>query len=243
MTPAVVVVAWLLACAPRAATADVWGYVDEQGRPHVATEKLDDRYQLFFRGKTSADAVPPVAGATDADLLQTAIYQRVAFHPNVKRFEPLVARYARQHGVDLALVKAVIAAESAYEPEAVSPKGALGLMQVIPATAERYGVADDRRRTVAQKLFDPAINLSVGTRYLRDLLAMFAGDVALALAAYNAGENTVLRYDRQVPPYPETQEYVKLVQQFHAFYRPPDPPPKSAAPPRILIPARKAEAR
>jgi hypothetical protein len=238
----VLLAAWVLVAAPRAATADVWGYVDDEGRPHVATEKLDDRYQLFFRGKSSADVPPPVGPATDADFLQTAIYQRVAFHPNVKRFEPLITRYARQNGVDIALVKAVIAAESAYEPEAVSPKGALGLMQVIPATAERYGVADDRKRTVAQKLFDPAINLSVGTRYLRDLLAMFAGDVSLALAAYNSGENTVLRYDRQVPPYPETQEYVKLVQQFQLFYRPPDPPPKPAAPPRILIPPKKSTA-
>ena len=159
----------------------------------------------------------------------------MAFHPNVKRYEPLVTRYARQHDVDIALVKAIIAAESAYEPEAVSPKGALGLMQVIPATAERYGVADDRRRTVAQKLFDPAINLSVGTRYLRDLLALFAGDVALALAAYNAGENAVHRYDRQVPPYPETQEYVKLVTQFYALYKPPPPRPK---PSRITVPRR-----
>jgi hypothetical protein len=233
---------WVLVAAPRAATADVWGYVDDAGRPHVATEKLDDRYQLFFRGKSSADMPPPAGPATDADFMQTAIYQRVAYHPNVKRFEPLITRYARQNEVDVALVKAVIAAESAYEPEAVSPKGALGLMQVIPATAERYGVAGDRTRTVAQKLFDPATNLSVGTRYLRDLLAMFAGDVALALAAYNSGENTVLRYDRQVPPYPETQEYVKLVQQFQAFYRPPPPPPRSAAPPRILIPAKKVAA-
>jgi soluble lytic murein transglycosylase-like protein len=230
----------LLAAAPRAAMADVWGYVDDEGRPHVATEKLDDRYQLFFRGKSSADTPPPVAAATDSSFLETAIYQRVAYHPNVKRFEPLITLYARQNGVDIALVKAVVAAESAYEPEAVSAKGALGLMQVIPATAERYGVADDRKRTVAQKLFDPAINLSVGTRYLRDLLAMFAGDVSLALAAYNSGENTVLRYDRQVPPYPETQEYVKLVQQFQLFYRPPDLPPKPAAPPRILIPPKKA---
>ena len=240
--PAVVVATWLLAVVPRAAMADVWGYVDEEGRPHVATEKLDDRYQLFFRGKSSVDVPAPAASAADTDFLQTAIYQRVANHPNVKRFEPLIARYARQNDVDLALVKAIVAAESAYEPEAVSVKGALGLMQVIPATAERYGVAGDRKRTVAQKLFDPAINLSVGTRYLRDLLAMFAGDVALALAAYNSGENTVLRYDRQVPPYPETQEYVKLVQQFQAFYRPPEPPPKPAAPPRILIPAKKAAA-
>jgi soluble lytic murein transglycosylase-like protein len=93
---------------------------------------------------------------------------------------------------------------------------------------------------VAQKLVDPAINLQIGTRYLRDLLAMFAGSIPLALAAYNAGENTVLRYDRQIPPYPETQEYVKLVQQFHAFYRPPPPAPAKSSPLRIRVPAGPA---
>ena len=85
-------------------------------------------------------------------------------------------------------MKAVVAVESAYEADAVSSKGALGLMQVIPETAARYGVTDDAKRTVAQKLKDPAINVSVGTRYLRDLLALFDNDVTLALAAYNAGE-------------------------------------------------------
>lgn len=226
--------------------ADVWGYVDEQGKAHVATEPLDARYQLFFRGRTSAD-VPPPAAQTDLPddaLTRTAIYRRVANHPNVRRYEPLIARYAKQNDVDGALVKAIVAAESAFDAEAVSPKGALGLMQVIPETAARYGITDDRRRTVAQKLFDPAINLQIGTRYLRDLLAMFAGSIPLALAAYNAGENTVLRYDRQIPPYPETQEYVKLVQQFHAFYRPPPPPtPAKSSPLRIRVPGSPAAAR
>ncbi len=220
------------------AHADVWGYIDEQGRPHVATEKLDDRYQLFFKGRSSADIVAP-APAVDEAFTQSAIYRRVVDHPNVKRFDPLIARQARRHGVDAALVKAVVAAESAFEPDAVSPKGALGLMQVIPETAERYGVADDRKRTVAQKLLDPAINVDVGTRYLRDLLALFADDVALALAAYNAGENTVLKYDRKVPPFPETREFVSLVRQFHALYRPPPPPPK---PSRITIPRKREPA-
>ena len=224
----------------RHAAADVWGYVDEQGRPHVATEKLDDRYQLFFRGRTGADvAVPPPPAEPDEAFRQTAIYQRIVNHPNAVRFEPMIARYAKQQNVDAALVKAVVAVESAFEPEVVSAKGAVGLMQVIPETAQRYGLNDDKRRTVAQKLLDPAVNLFVGTRHLRTLLELYAGDIVLTLAAYNAGEGTVLRYDNQVPPFPETQEFVKLVQQFYAMYRPP-PPPKRSIPKssRITIPPK-----
>lgn len=219
--------------------ADVWGYVDEQGRPHVATSRLDDRYQLFFKGRTSADA-KPANNPVDEAFERTAIFRRIEGHPNVKRFEPLINRYAKEHSVDPALVKAVVAVESAYDPGAVSAKGALGLMQLIPATGARYGVADDAKRTATQKLLDPATNLDIGTRYLRDLLAMFDNDIVLALAAYNAGENVVQRYDQRVPPYPETQEFVKLVQQFYALYRPPPPPPKPA---RITVPKREAPPR
>jgi hypothetical protein len=226
------------------AGADVWGYIDEQGRPHVATERLDERYQLFFKGRSSADVpVAPVESATDALFERTAIFRRMEGHPNVKRFEPLIARYAKQANVDAALVKAMIAVESAYQPDAVSAKGALGLMQVIPETGERYGISGDKKRTATQKLLDPAINVQVGTRYLRDLLAMFSNDLSLALAAYNAGEGAVLRYANQVPPYPETQEYVKLVQQFYALYRPPPPPLPPGKPMRITIPPRGGEPR
>jgi soluble lytic murein transglycosylase-like protein len=147
----------------------------------------------------------------------------------------MIVRYAKQESVDVALVKAVVAVESAFEPEVVSPKGAIGLMQVIPETAQRYGVNDDQRRSVAQKLLDPAINLRIGTHHLAALLALFANDVPLALAAYNAGEAIVVRYDNQIPPYPETQEYVKLVQQFYAMFRPPPPVPASTKPARITI--------
>jgi Transglycosylase SLT domain len=225
----------------RNAAADVWGYVDEQGRPHVATEPLDDRYQLFFKGRSSADLplAPPSAEA-DESFKQTAIYQRIVDHPNAKRFDPMIVRYAKQQDVEAALVKAVVAVESAFEPEAVSARGAIGLMQVIPETAQRYGVNDDKRRTVAQKLLDPAVNLNVGTRHLHALLALFANDVALALAAYNAGEGVVLRYDNQIPPYPETQEYVKLVQQFYAMFKPPPPARGTPKPARITIPSKAA---
>ena len=111
-------------------------------------------------------------------------------------------------------------------------------MQVIPETAQRYGVNDDQRRTVAQKLLDPAVNLHVGTRHLRAMLALFAGDIPLALAAYNAGEGIVGRYDNRVPPYPETQEFVKLVQQFYAMYQPQPPVRQVTKPARITIPPK-----
>jgi soluble lytic murein transglycosylase-like protein len=226
-------------CAWPSAYAEVWGYIDAQGRPHVATEKLDDRYQLFFKGPTAADlAAARQRRDREAELAafaQTPVYQRLTTHPNAQRYDALIARYAKANDLDAALVKAIVAAESGYEPTAVSPKGALGLMQVIPDTAARYGVADDKKRSVAQKLFDPATNLRVGTRYLRDLLRIFDHDLTLALAAYNAGEGAVQRYDNRIPPYAETQEYVKLVTQLYALYKPPPALPPS----RVTIPRKR----
>jgi len=117
----------------------------------------------------------------------------------------LVAAASRTYGLDPALVAALMHVESAYQPQARSPKGALGLMQVMPATGARYGVASPR------DLLDPATNIDVGARYLRDLQAMFGGRIELMLAAYNAGEGAVKRYGNRIPPYPETQEYVRKI--------------------------------
>ena len=113
---------------------------------------------------------------------------------------------ARRHGLDPLLVHAVIRAESNFDPRAVSPKGAAGLMQLMPETAQRYGV-DNR--------FDPAQNVDGGVRYLRDLMSMFNGNLSLALAAYNAGEGAVIKYGRRIPPYPESQQYVVRVRSFY----------------------------
>lgn len=227
-----------IAAATPVVHAEVWGYVDADGTAHVATGKLDERYQLFFKGKSNVDRSNAAQDADSASLdalRQTPIYKRMVDHPNVVRYQSLIDRNARVSGVDAALVKAVIAVESAFEPSAVSAKGALGLMQVMPDTGARYGLAADKKRTLEQKLLDPGTNVRIGTMYLRDLLARFANDVALALAAYNAGEQVVARYANQIPPFPETQEYVKLVQQFYELYRPPAPPAKPA---RIRVPAR-----
>ncbi len=223
-----------------AARADIWGYVDETGTARISPKKLDDRYQLFFKGGTALEARDAAAIAETqarAAFERTPVFQRLLDHRNAGRFEPLIEHYARLQRLDPALVKAVIAVESSFEPEAVSAKGAVGLMQIIPETGERYGVVADAVRSVEQKLRDPAINLRVGTRYLHDLIVLFADDVELALAAYNAGENAVTRHDNTIPPFAETREYVKLVQQFRSSYRPSSPVPQKHV--RIVTPGQR----
>jgi len=223
--------------AARLAHAEVWAYVDDAGRTHFAREQVDARYQLFFKGPSSLDPPPVAATPAVPDVRGTALYARVATNPNVQRLKPLVERHARERALDPALVKAVIAVESAFDPDGISSKGAVGLMQVLPATGERYGLAPDARRSVADKLKDPATNVRIGTRYLADLLQRYDNDLPLALAAYNAGEGAVDRHEGQVPPYPETQDYVRLVQAFHALYSPPAASPSPPA--RVTIPRRR----
>ncbi|MEO8134319.1 MAG: lytic transglycosylase domain-containing protein [Betaproteobacteria bacterium] len=237
---------WAITAAT-SARADLWGYVDENGRSHMSTEKLDERYQLFFKGAVRVNvpvvASSPVAAAelkAQEAFRNTTLFQRMSSQPNVKRFEALIHQFAVQHKVDPALVKAVIAVESAFQPDAVSPKGALGLMQIIPDTGARYGIAADKKRTAAQKLLDPATNVRIGVLHLSNLLALFPGNLELVLAAYNAGENAVQRYDNKVPPYPETREYVKLVRQFYSIYQPPpSPAPVTVADTRIVVPGQR----
>lgn len=117
-------------------------------------------------------------------------------------FHEQVIRASKDTGLDSALLHAVISVESGYNNVAISTKGARGLMQLLPATAKRYGTGN---------LFDPAENIGAGARYLRDLMRLFNNDLELSLAAYNAGENAVLRHGNRVPPYSETQRYVPLV--------------------------------
>ena len=114
-------------------------------------------------------------------------------------FEPLIRQHASLRGVRADLVRAVIQVESAFNPRAVSPKGAMGLMQLMPATAKRFGVVDP---------FNPAENIRAGVTYLRQLLDRYDEDEQLALAAYNAGPGAVDKYGSKVPPYKETQNYV-----------------------------------
>jgi hypothetical protein len=136
---------------------------------------------------------------SDYRLNSGTVTETVAAHQKGSTLSAMIDRHANQKGLDPALVHAVIRAESAYRPDAVSPKGAIGLMQVMPETGRRFGVND---------LDVPERNVMAGTTYLRHLLDRF-DNVPLALAAYNAGEGAVSRYGNRIPPYPETQGYVQ----------------------------------
>ena len=125
------------------------------------------------------------------------------------QYANVIERAAYKHGLDPALLHAVIHAESSYNSGAVSNKGAMGLMQLMPGTAARYGVRDP---------YNPEDNIFGGARYLRDLLGMFKSDVRLAVAAYNAGEHNVMKYGYQVPPFQETRNYVHKVLDYYYRY-------------------------
>jgi hypothetical protein len=144
-------------------------------------------------------------------------------------FDDLIGPLSLRHGVEPALVRAVIETESAFEPRAMSPKGAMGLMQLMPRTARQYAVGDP---------FDPSANLDAGIRHLRGLLDRY--DVRLALAAYNAGEGTIRRHGG-VPPFRETRDYVERVlrraEHFRRVAEPPGAVGSHAAPPLPASPS------
>lgn len=202
-----------LGLAAGTARADLWAFVDARGVTHFAAEQLDERYALFFRGPRF-DSERDMAAPADPDVALAARSRVQSYFdilPAYKSVRPHLRRAAERSGVDYALLKAVIATESGFDAQAVSPKGALGLMQLMPATAERFGVAATAARSLVQQLHDPAVNVPAGARYLRHLLDLFDGRLELALAAYNAGEGAVRRAGQQIPPFRETQNYVKTV--------------------------------
>jgi soluble lytic murein transglycosylase-like protein len=199
-----------------AAQADIFGYLDAEGGAHFSTEKVDERYQLFAHGDQSFDS----SQLTAAPVPSTALMNYLTQHPNLKKFEALLNQAATDFAVEPALLKAVMAAESGFNPHAISPKGAIGLMQVMPATAERYGLQADKKNSLEQKLSDPKTNIRLAARYLRDLIKMFPNRQELIVASYNAGEGAVQKYRNQIPPYPETRNYVRLVTQFYQLYKP-----------------------
>ncbi len=211
-----------------AAQADVWGYVDEKGVAHFANERVDERYEFYFatpegverkraRGKTApskayAEAAPPAP----AKLL--AFFE---VSPSYKQVKHLLRAAAREHQIDYELLQAVIATESGFDAEVVSPRGAVGLMQIMPVTARHYGVVADRNHSVTRKLKDPRVNIRTGARHLRDMMSRFPQRLELALAAYNAGLTAVRRAGNRVPRYKETQNYVKTVLQLYAVLKRP----------------------
>ncbi|MFA5240783.1 MAG: lytic transglycosylase domain-containing protein [Sulfuricella sp.] len=182
------------------ARADIYAYTAADGSVSLSNVPADSRFRTFVFERNRADA----PAFTSAPARQPLI------RAGKVRFERMVEEVARAHGLEGALLHAVISVESQYNPRAVSRKGAAGLMQLMPATARRYGVSDS---------FDPAQNLHGGAKYLRDLLTLFNSDMSLALAAYNAGENAVIRHGNRIPPFRETRNYVPRVLDYYRQYR------------------------
>lgn len=192
------------------AMADVYKYTAPDGSVYYTDEPPNEKYSRIIRTKVIVRVRNnELAEANDISGVRSytkSAHRKLSYSSkaNRERYSDLIAQAAADYGVDEKLLHAVIQAESSYNPDAVSPVGAVGLMQLMPETAERYGVRREDRS-------DPAESIKGGARYLRDLLKMFDSDVRLAVAGYNAGENAVKRYNNSVPPYPETQNYVAQV--------------------------------
>jgi len=178
----------LLMSSASAALAEIYKYTDERGIMHFSNMPTNSKYRPVVPGKKSSI----IFGSSFND----------------HQYDHIIRMLCREHQMDFSLVKAVIKAESAFNPRAVSRKGAQGLMQLMPGTARDLCVDDP---------FDPYDNLQGGVRYLRQMLDIFNGNVTLAVAAYNAGPGAV-QNSNTVPPYPETRMYVRRVLQYHREY-------------------------
>lgn len=183
------------------AWADIYRYYDENGVMHVTDTPPDSRYKLYIASKTSPSAV--------TSAFQSRQYRRIPSHKRATYHKEITAA-AKTFDLEPELLHAVISAESAYNPLARSPKGARGLMQLMPETAKRYGVRNS---------YDPLENITGGAAYLRDLLTMFGNDLQLAIAAYNAGEGRVMKHGFKVPPLRETLLYVPKVMTYYRQYK------------------------
>jgi soluble lytic murein transglycosylase-like protein len=186
LTRALITAALLVAVWPASAHAQIYAWRDANGTLVLSDRVIDqptDVYQV--EGAPQYVSTTPVETTSAREL-----------------FEPYVLEYSNRHSLRPELVRAVIQVESGYNPRALSPKGAIGLMQLMPATARMLGV---------QRPYDPEQNIRGGTRYLRLLLDKYDGNEELALAAYNAGSGAVDRYGRRIPPYRETRDYVRKV--------------------------------
>lgn len=190
-----------LLLSPLCQAASIYVYTDENGNRLITDHPraAGGGYRLLQRYHADDNFGSPDRPARGSD----------RWRARTSQYDELIQAKARQLGLEPALIKAIIHTESAFNPKAISPKGASGLMQLMPATAERYGVTDR---------FNPVQSLEGGGRYMRDLLMMFNHDTRLALAAYNAGENAVSRHNG-IPPYEETRQYVEKVMYLLDEYR------------------------
>jgi soluble lytic murein transglycosylase-like protein len=202
------VLASVVQCINTKATAQYRGVVGSAGYQAAVLASID----IAERKPKPRVAAPPIARAParvlhDVPPLDLA---RSYVETNPSRYAHHIETAARLTNVPAALIRAVISAESAFNPYALSSTGAVGLMQLMPDTADRYGV---------KNRLDPSQNILGGARYLRDLMRMFKNNMPLTLAAYNAGEGAVMKHGRRIPPYPETVAYVPKVMGYYKKYR------------------------
>jgi len=177
-----------------ASLAGIYRYEDENGVVHFTNCPRDPKFKLYLR--ESKDDVGEELGSLSAK--------------DSANYDLLISEISKKYQVDFALIKAIIRTESGFNPRAVSRKGAKGLMQLMPATAQRMNVSN---------IFSPRENIEGGVRYFKYLLSLFNDDLRLSLAAYNAGENLVSEL-RTIPPYRETVDYVRRVLSYYQSYKP-----------------------
>jgi soluble lytic murein transglycosylase-like protein len=181
---------------PGIARADIFAFTDSNGVTHFSNVPSDSRFKLLIASQSDPGATAAAA----------APGKKVDWLARSAKYDQAIVGAAKANTIQAALVRAVIVVESGFNPRAVSKRGAVGLMQLQPATARRYGVKD---------IYDPEQNIRAGTHYLSDLLTRFDSNLELALAAYNAGEEAVERYGRHIPPYAETLAYVPSVMRVY----------------------------
>jgi soluble lytic murein transglycosylase-like protein len=177
-------------------SAGIYRYEDERGVIHFTNCPRDPRFKLYIR-----ESREDVGEETHSS---SGIHAK-----DLNHYDPLISEFSRKYQVDFALIKAMIRAESGFNPFAVSRKGAKGLMQLMPETALRMSISN---------VFSPRENIEGGVRYFKYLLSLFNNDLRLSLAAYNAGENLVFER-RSIPPYRETVEYVRRVLNYYHSYK------------------------
>jgi hypothetical protein len=169
-------------------------------------ELLGDKYRLQMNGGIAEIPVAEVLAIEPEEIFEPLPEPLSPTTP----FHDIIRAAADRYGVDADLIHCVIAIESNFNPKAISPKNARGLMQLMPQTAAQLGVRD---------VFDPRENIDAGTRYLKDMLARYDNDLTLALAAYNAGPERVAQFGRRLPPYAETVKYVQRISRSYAKFK------------------------
>lgn len=192
---------------PEAGKPVLWGYVDGAGVAHFASTQVDGRYEQVLRETDG----PRVLGKTQGT---AGLLTWLEISPDVKALQPVLDEAAQATGVDEELLKAVITVESNYNPHAVSPRGAVGLMQLTPVTADRYGTPEERQVPAARRMLDARTNIFTGARMLADLTRRYGG-IDIALAAWNAGEGTVRKAGGQMPAIAETEAHVHMVLELY----------------------------